>query len=261
MDQLQWWLEEESAEWVVEEERHLRADYIWQISREARLGDEGRVWQQWKAVTGVWKAAAAKAAAVNTAGSTGPAVEAAEATATATNEMEAAATIQAGDKTAEDEDWLEVLAAVAMAEATADSKAVAGYVRKDNPLSQPMGAKAATREGSAVADKATGVVETAAEVAASTTGESAANTTKVAARATMEAVVWDIVEAAARACAARRPEIEVEEQPGQKSEGVQHMATDAIVEAVDEQGKGANGGEIQAQSKVFDPGKFQYSTL
>jgi hypothetical protein len=53
LDQLQWWLEEESAEWVVEEERHLRADYIWQISREARLGAEGRVWQQWKAVTGV----------------------------------------------------------------------------------------------------------------------------------------------------------------------------------------------------------------
>ena len=81
LDQLQWWLEEESAEWAIEEERHLRADYIWQISREARLGAEGRVWQLWKAVTGVWKAAAAKPKAVNTAGSTEPAVGAVEATA------------------------------------------------------------------------------------------------------------------------------------------------------------------------------------
>ena len=84
LDQLQWWLEEEA----VEEEGHLRADYVWQIIREARLGAEGRVWQQWKAVTRVWKAAAAKAAAVNTAGSTEPAVRAVEATAAAASEMD-----------------------------------------------------------------------------------------------------------------------------------------------------------------------------
>ena len=80
------------------------------------------------------------------------------------------------------------------------------------------------------------------------------NTTEVAARATVEAVVWDTVEATTRACVARRPEIEVEEQPEQKLEGVQHMETDAVVEAVDEQREGANEEEIQAQSKIFDPG-------
>ena len=102
LDQLQWWLEEESAEWAVEEERHLRVDYIWQISREARLEAEGRVWQQWKAVTGIWKAAKAQAAAVNIAGSTQPAVGAVEATAAAASEMEATIAIRAADEAAED---------------------------------------------------------------------------------------------------------------------------------------------------------------
>ena len=75
--------------------------------------------------------------------------------------MEAAATIQAADEAAEAGDWLEVLAAVAMAEATADSRSIARDVRKENPLFQPMGAEAATREGAAVADKAAAVVEAA----------------------------------------------------------------------------------------------------
>ena len=60
LDQLlQWWLEMEAAEWAQEEARHTNAE----CSEGVRLGDEGRVWQQWKAVTGVWKAAATKAAA------------------------------------------------------------------------------------------------------------------------------------------------------------------------------------------------------
>jgi hypothetical protein len=106
----------------------------------------------------------------------------------------------------------------------------------------------------AVGGEAATMAETAVEAATSTAGKSAANTTEVAARATVKAVVWDTVEATARACAARRPEIEVEEQPErQKLEGVQHMETDAVVEAVDEQGEGANEEEIQAQSKIFDP--------
>ena len=58
---------------------------------------------------------------MNTAGSTEPAVGAVEATAVAASEMEATNAIQA----AEDGDWLEVLAAVAMAEATADSSKTA----------------------------------------------------------------------------------------------------------------------------------------
>ena len=33
LEQLQWWLEEET----IEAEGHLRADYVWQIIREARL--------------------------------------------------------------------------------------------------------------------------------------------------------------------------------------------------------------------------------
>ena len=74
LDKLQWWLEGEAAEWAEEETRHMRADYIWECSREARFGAERRVWQQWKAVTAIWgergeeAAAAAKAAAVETAG-------------------------------------------------------------------------------------------------------------------------------------------------------------------------------------------------
>ena len=71
LDKLQWWLEEEAAEWAEEETRHMRADYIWECSREARFGAERRVWQQWKAVTAIWgereekKAAALEAAAVD----------------------------------------------------------------------------------------------------------------------------------------------------------------------------------------------------
>ena len=47
---------------------------------------------------------------------------------------------------------------MAMAEATADSRAVAGAMRAENLLFQPMGAEATTREGAAVADKATSMV-------------------------------------------------------------------------------------------------------
>ena len=54
LDKLQWWLEEEAAEWAEEETRHMRADYIWECSREARFGAERRVWQQWKAVAAIW---------------------------------------------------------------------------------------------------------------------------------------------------------------------------------------------------------------
>ena len=107
-----------------------------------------------------------------------------------------------------------------------------------------------------VGGEAATMAETAVEAATSTAGESTANTTEVAARATMEAVVWDTVEAAARACAAIMPELEVEEQPQQKLEGqgVQHKKHNyAVVEAVDEQGEGANEEEIQTQSKIFDP--------
>ena len=251
LDQLQWWLEEEAAEWAEECSREMRADHIWQCSREARFGAQGRVWQQWSAITTIWKpeAAAARAAAVNTAGTTEPTVEAVDATAAAaaqekstegtefsSNTTLGGTAVQAADGeaggTEEDADWLEVLAAVAMAEKAANNRARAGAV----------GGEAAT------------MAETAVEAATSTTGESAANTTEVAARATVGAVVWDTVEATSRACAARRPEIEVEEQPEQKLEGVQHMETDAVVEAVGGQGEGANEEEIQAQSKIFDPG-------
>ena len=230
LDQLQWWLEEESAEWAVEEERHLRADYIWQISREARSGAECRVWQQWKAGTGVWKAAATKAKAVNTAGSTEPAVGAMEATAAAASEMEAATAIQAADEVAEDGDWLEVLAAVAMAEATANSRAVAGAVRAENPLFRPMGAEAATRGGAAVADKAAAVVEAApvgAAVEAAAMAEAVEAAEAMRVQAAIEAVVWGTVETAVRA--ARGPEIVIEEQSeqgcgGDTDEGAQEMA-------------------------------------
>ena len=55
----------------------------------------------------------------------------------------------------EDAIWMEVLAAVAMAEKAADNRARAGAVRAENPLSQQMGsgAEATTRGGAAVADK------------------------------------------------------------------------------------------------------------
>ena len=67
LDKLQWWLGEEAAE----ANREMRADEIWQCSREARFGAERRVWQQWGAVTAIWAdkaAAATKATTVETAG-------------------------------------------------------------------------------------------------------------------------------------------------------------------------------------------------
>ena len=83
LGQLQWWLEGEAAEWAEGGARHMQAGPIWQCSRQARLGAEGRVWQQWSTVTAVWKAAAARAAAVNTVGTTEPTVGAVGATAAA----------------------------------------------------------------------------------------------------------------------------------------------------------------------------------
>ena len=225
------------------------------------------MWQQWKAVTSVWKAAAAKAAAMNTAGSTEPAVGAVEATAAA-SEMEAATTIQAADEAAEDGDWLEVLAAVAMAEATADSRSVAGAVRAENPLFQPMGAEAATREGAAVAKKAATVVEAATEL------EGAAKAAAVVDAATMvEAVATAMVlgevsaatMAVREAIVAARAAVESVEWDTEYEEA----ATKAIEEAVlaeatqgdTEGGGGASGEESRAENRTFDPGKFQYSTL
>ena len=68
--------------------------------------------------------------------------------------------------------------------------------------------------------------------------------------------------------AARRPEIVIEEQP-EKSEqdlGVPEATTQAVAAegedaAVVGGAEGASGAEIGPQSKIFDPGKLQYSTL
>ena len=73
------------------------ADYIWGCSRGAKLGAGGRVWQQWKAVTGVWEAAATKAAAMNTAGPTWPVVGATAAAAACAGGMGAAACNSTGN--------------------------------------------------------------------------------------------------------------------------------------------------------------------
>ena len=78
------------------------------------------------------------------------------------------------------------------------------------------------------------------------------------------AVVWDTVE-----IAARRPKIVIEEQPEQSSDQdfevpeatAQAVAAEGEDAAVVGGAKGASGAEIGAQSKIFDPGKLQYSTL
>ena len=105
------------------------------------------------------------------------------------------------------------------------------------------------------------VVGTAVEAAAMAETVEAAEAMGM--EAAVEAVVWDTVETAAR-----RPEIAIEEQPEQSEQDLE--VPEATVQAVAAEGEdaaviggaeGASGAEIGAQSKIFDPGKLQYSTL
>ena len=67
--------------------------------------------------------------------------------------------------------------------------------------------------------------------------------------AAVEAVVWDTVETAAR-----KPEIEIEEQPEIAAEAVAAAKAEDAAVAGDAEGGGATGAQIGAQGKISDPG-------
>ena len=267
LEQMCWWLGEEAAEWAAEANREMRADHIWQCSREARFGAERRVWQQWGAVTAIWadKAAAAaakaKATAVETAGTPEPAVDAVEAAAAekATTEVAKAAAAAAETTAVEDNSWTCFMAAAEEAEEEYWQQQAA-----DQDVQQwvsQVEEQAAAGEAQVVG---AAMIGAAVEAACAAVAEAVEAAEAMRVQAAVEAVVWDTVETAVRA--ARGPKIVIEEKSeqgcgGDTDEGAQEMAAEAEVEAMDEAGRGASAEEIGARTRIFDPGIFNSDTF
>ena len=198
LEQMCWWLGEEAAEWAAEANREMRADHIWQCSREARFGAERRVWQQWGAVTAIWAdkaaAAAAKATAVETAGTPEPAVDAVEAAAAAATEKATTEVAKAAAETtaAEGNSWTCFMAATEEAKEEYWQQQAA-----DQDVQQwvsQVEEQAAAGESEVVG---AAMIGAAVEAAAMAEAVEAAEATRV--QAAVEAVVWDTVETAVRA--------------------------------------------------------------